>query len=191
MKRWILLAGLVILLSTAATVAVQLLPEEGTPRGGVSFPAKETQAGPQPKAEVEGELIYKFGVAPQQTKLERDWVIKNTGQGELEIRIGPPACSCTIAKFAGDQDTTTIKPNETATIHLSFDTKEYNGRYHKSATVLTNDTERQSIEFAADGEVRPAVSVYPDPTISFLEISNDEPEHPRAGAPSSRPTVPT
>jgi hypothetical protein len=182
MKRWILLAGLVVVLSTAATVAVQFLPEEVTPRGGVPYPAKEATAGPQPKAEVEGALIYKFGIAPQQTRLERDWVIKNSGQSELEIRIGPPACSCTIAKFAGDKDTTTIKPDETATIHLSFDTRDYNGPYHKAATVLTNDPERQSIEFAADGEVRPAVAVYPDATVSFLEISNDEPDHRRAVA---------
>jgi len=183
MKRWILLAGLVVLFTTAATVAVQLLPEEETPtRGGVDLPVAEAKTGPQPKAEVEGDLTYKFGAAPQETKLERDWVIKNTGQADLEIAIGPPACSCTIAKFPGDKDSTVVKPNQSATIHLSFDTKTYNGHYRKSATVQTNDERHQVIEFVADGEVRPAVAVYPEPTINFLEISNDEPDHRRGVA---------
>jgi hypothetical protein len=182
MKRWILLAGLVVLLTAAATVAVQFLPEEETPRGGVAYPAGEGKAGPQPKAVVEGELTYRFGAAPQYTKLLRDWMIKNTGQAELEVRIGPPACSCTIAKFPGDKETTTLKPNETVAIHLSFDTRDYNGKYHKSATVNTNDPERQVIEFAADGEVRPAVAIFPEPTVNFLEISNDEPDHRRTVA---------
>jgi hypothetical protein len=180
MKRWILLAGLVVMLTTAATVAVQFLPEESPAPGGVELPAPSADAGPHSKAEVQGDLTYRFDTAPQHTTLRKDWVIQNTGEGDLQIKKGPPACSCTITNFEGDKDTLIVKPHETATIHLSFETRDYNGRYHKSATVLTNDPQHQSIEFAADGEIHPAVAVYPDPTVNFLEISNDDPDH-RAG----------
>src|SRR5438093_186955 len=98
MKRWILLACLVVVLTSAATVAVQFLPDEGPRRGGIDYPAAPVDAGPQAKAELVGEPVYKFETAPQYSKLERDWVIKNTGTADLQITIGPPACSCTIAK---------------------------------------------------------------------------------------------
>ena len=180
MKRWILLAGLVVAITAAATIVLQYMPEdEPPPRGGVNYPAPPVAKGPQPNAEVVGDPIYKFDMAAQHTKLEKDWVIKNNGEGDLEIKIGPPACSCTVARFEEGKDSKTIKPKESATIHLSFETRDYQGRYHKAATLLTNDARHQTIEFSAEGTIRPAVTVYPyeNLTVPFQEISNDEPDH--------------
>lgn len=189
MKRWILLAGLVVALTTAATIAVQSLPGGSPMPGGVEYPAPSADAGPHPTAEVQGDLTYRFGTAPQHTTLRRDWVIKNTGAGDLQIKKGPPACSCTITNFGGNEGALIVAPNETATIHLSFETRDYNGRYHKAATVLTDDPQHQLIEFAADGEIHPAVAVHPDSTVNFPEISNDEPDH-RAGVAVFAPDKP-
>ncbi len=177
MKRWLLLAALVVVITTTATVAVQYLPSQGS-SGELPYPAPAAQKGPQPVAVVDDDSIYHFGMAAQEVKLEKDWVIKNEGKAELVLTKGPPACSCTIADFPGGKDTITLKPGEQTTLHLTFETRTNNGAYHKSATVITNDPVHPTLEFAAEGTVRPSIVLYPpEPTINFLDISNDQDDH--------------
>jgi hypothetical protein len=178
MKRWILLAGLVVVFTAAATAALQFLPDEEAPApGGVSLMAPETNSGPQPKVEVLENLMYSFGSAPQQTILAHDWVFKNTGSAPLTLWKGPVKCSCTVANFAGNKESIVLKPGESTTVHLTFETRTYNGHYRKEGEILTDDPIKQSINLMADGEIRPAVAVYPDPTVQYAEISNDLPDH--------------
>jgi hypothetical protein len=177
MKRWLVLAALVVVLTTTATVVVQILPGSTKPQE-LPYPAAPADAGPLPLAAVDGDPTYKFGMAAQQVKLEKDWTVRNEGKADLALTIGPPACSCTVANFANGTNKTTIKPGEATTIHLTFETRENNGGYHKSATLVTNDPTHPTLEFAADGIVRPSVVLYPpEPTVNFMEIANDTDDH--------------
>jgi hypothetical protein len=183
MKRWILLAALVVALSTAATVAlqyVQVEPKSDSPQ----FPVVENQPGPKPWVEVLGDLTYKFDAKPQHDKFSNDWVIKNKGDGDLHLHLNATTCSCTVAEFPDHTKSKdiTVKPGGETRLHLTFDTKEFEGPYAKSATVGTNDPKHPEITFAAEGKVFPAVVFFPpERTIGFSSIPNDV-EHPAAVA---------
>jgi len=177
MKRWILLAVLVVVITTTATVAVQYLPTETRP-GDVPYPAATDRAGPLPLAVVDGDLKHDFGLAAQNVDIKKDWVIKNEGKADLELTKGEVACTCTSLKFEGGQEWAKLKPGEQTTLHLTFATRENNGTYHKSANILTNDPVHPTLEFVAEGTVRPSVVLFPpESTIDFLEISNDQDDH--------------
>jgi hypothetical protein len=179
MKRWIILAVLVVAISTMATIAAQYLSLDSSAPGAVPYPATKAN-GPKPAVVVDGDLTYRFGTAPQQFLLNKDWVIKNEGQADLVLTKGTIECNCTVAAFDGnkDRDSITLKPGQKTTLHLSFETRVVNGAFHKKAEILTNDPLHPSLDFVADGTVRPSVVLYPpEPTINYLEISNDQDDH--------------
>lgn len=180
MMRWILLAVLIVGVTAAATVVVQSLPEESAP-GRPRYPVAEAQ-GPQPKAVVDGDLTYHFGSKAQQVTFDKAWVIRNEGDADLQLRLEAPPCSCTVAGFQTENGVPTgtakvIPPKGETKIHFTWQTRENNGKYLKSATILTNDPERPRLEFTAEGEVSPAVMVFPQSVVDFQEISTDEKEH--------------
>ena len=182
MKRWIILAVLVVVISTTATVAVQYLPLESAPPGELPYPAATNDSGPKPLAVVDGDLTHRFGMAAQQLIIDKTWEIKNEGQADLVLTKGVIECHCTIAAFDGIkiQDSTTLKlkPGEKTKLHLSFETRLGNGPFHKTAEIRTNDPLHTSLNFAADGIVQPSVVLYPpESTINYLEISNDQDDH--------------
>jgi hypothetical protein len=182
MIRWALLAVLVVALTATATVVVQSLPADSSVALGPKFPVPPPESnGKRPRAVVDEDLTYKFGTRAQHTKFEKDWVIKNRGDAPLHLRLEAPPCSCTVAGFQ-DKDrlpsgSKVVPPKEETTIHFTWETRENSGTYHKTATILTDDPERPKLEFSALGEVHPAVVVYPDRVINFIEVSTDEEVH--------------
>jgi Protein of unknown function (DUF1573) len=180
MKRWIILAVLVVVISTTATVAVQYLPLEAPAPGEVPYPADTQDSGPKPLVVVDGDLTYRFGMAAQQVIVDKTWEIKNEGQADLVLTKGVIECNCTLAAFDGDKtrESITLKPGQKTKLHLSFETRVVNGAFHKKAEILTNDPRHPSLNFAADGIVHPSVVLYPpESTINYLEISNDQDDH--------------
>jgi hypothetical protein len=182
MKRWIILAVLVVVITTTATVAVQYLPlpsDSETP-GAVAYPAAGKDTGPKPLAVVEGDLTHDFGMAAQHVDIKKDWVIKNEGQADLVLTKGVIECNCTVAAFDGDKkkESITLKPGQQTTLKTSFETREGNGSFRKYADIITTDPAHPTLHFVASGTVRPSVVLYPpEPTINFLEISNDLDDH--------------
>jgi hypothetical protein len=180
MRRWIILAVVVVAISTTATVAVQYLQFDSPTPGEVPYPAGADDSGPKPLAVVDGDLTHSFGVAAQKVNITKNWEIKNEGQADLVLTKGVIECNCTVAAFDGDKkkDTITLKPGQKTTLHLSFETREVNGAFHKKAEILTNDPLHPSLSFVADGTVHPSVVLYPpESTINYLEISNDQDDH--------------
>jgi hypothetical protein len=187
MVRWILLAVLVVALTATATVVVQGLPSEMTkPGSGPAYPAVPAgEKGARPLAVVDDDLTYHFGKRAQHTKFSKEWVIKNRGKADLTLELEAPPCSCTVGGFQNEKGEMTgtkevVKPGGQKPIKFTWDTRENSGKYVKEASLLTNDPEHPKIVFTADGEVNPAVVVYP-PTMSrsvdFFEVTTDEPEH--------------
>lgn len=189
MKRWLILAALVVAISATATVAVQYLPTVSSSTDVVQFPAPKKPTGPAPKVLVEGDPKYEFGSKAQHTEFARDWTVWNKGEGDLRLYNPSTTCSCTAANFQGDVKEITLKPNESTTIHLKFNTKEFAGEYYQRATIATTDPERPSIELGAHGEVHPALILTPpDKTLAFMTISNDTEHHTRVAL--SSPDMP-
>jgi hypothetical protein len=105
----------------------------------------------------------------------RTWKVTNEGQADLHLKFSSSTCSCTIANLERGKEAT-VKPGESTTVELKWETKDNNGKYQKSATITTDDLERPALAFIVDGQVRPAVvTIPPDSLLNFLTISNDEP----------------
>lgn len=185
MLRWVSFAIGVVLLTAAATLAPQLLPDPETVKVKVN-----ASTGPQPKVEIDQPLIYEFGKMAQHEKGKHTWHIKNTGAAVLELwMIGKPTCSCTIAKLENNQKAT-VKPGDTTTIDLEWNTKDLPEDYSQGAKFGTNAPDRDEFNLAIKGRVYPPVVVFPPQMIQFATISNEEPKHTRIAVYSQdRPTT--
>lgn len=173
MKRWIILATLIVVLSGVATIAVQFLPGEAEIE---ERHAAELEKGPHSKAEVEGDLIYKFDTKSQHEQFDHSWTIKNTGEADLLLHLQSTTCMCTVAEFPeqSSSDSITVKPGGKTTLHLSFKTEQTEGHYSKAATIGTNDPKRPTITVGTDGTVYPAIMVKPEgKALVFSSIAND------------------
>lgn len=184
MARWIILAVLVVILSAAATLTVQFLPGSATVSanhapGPIALGTSgERKEGPKPKAIVEGEFTFNFGTLPQRTTGKHTWVVRNEGEGDLELSMISSTCSCTLAKFKNGSSAT-IKPGQSDTIDLEFETRMNNGPYEKGATIGTNDPNLPQFDLHVVGKVFPAViTIPPDGVVNLMSISNDQDEIP-------------
>jgi hypothetical protein len=178
MLRWILLAVLVVALTAGATFVAQFVQITASPDGGLSLPnTRAEESGPPAKAVIVdgGDLTHQFGTMAQHSKGEKLWTIKNEGTGDLKLSQGTASCSCTIANLR-DGKTAVLKPGETTTVRLEWNTKEASGKYTQRAEVLThNDPNMQKFEFIVTGMVSPAIiTVPPGTTIPFMNVSNQE-----------------
>lgn len=77
----------------------------------------------QPRIQVP-EKYYNFGVVGPQDVVEREFIIRNTGEAPLTISRAYTTCGCTTAEISA----TVIPPDQVATIKLIFD-----AGYHDAA----------------------------------------------------------
>src|SRR6201999_3605582 len=68
------------------------------------------------------EPIKDFGTVPKGQKLDWSFVVRNTGETDLEILAAKPACGCTVADF--DK---IIKPGQTGKVTAHVDTTNFAG----------------------------------------------------------------
>jgi hypothetical protein len=181
MKSWILLVVTVVGITALGTVLLAFLPDAPVES---KFPAPSKADGPPPVAEVEGDLVYQFGVMAQDSPGKHSWTIKNSGKGPLQVTLGHTDCSCTVAKLAPKKNaegvttenvTVSVEPGKTEPIDVEWNTRQINGAYRKTATIITNDPEHPEIKLAVEGKVFPAVSIRPsDSTVQFLTVPNSD-----------------
>ncbi len=180
MKSWILLIVLAVAMTAAATVAVPFLTADSSASGEPGFPAPSaTPDGPAPVVEVEGNLTHEFGVMTQKSVGKHGWTFKNTGPGTLELRNLGTDCSCTVAELgSADKDDKTmlpVKPGASEPIELTWNTREYDGAYRKTARIGTNDPHRPEITLAVEGKVHPPIKIYPSESpVNYGIVGNDE-----------------
>lgn len=196
MMRWIILAVLVVAISATATLVVQSLPASpsvGGPSELIPAPLKVTDgakpSGPPPHAVVEGDLTYQFGTKAQRETFTKDWVVRNEGKGDLVLTLANKECSCTsvevrdkggkVSKLEAAGGQAILAPGDEATIRLTWETREpHDPKFRKQATIGTNDLQHPKFTFIAEGEVYPAVVVFPKPDIEMVELTTDEESHP-------------
>lgn len=178
MLRWFLIAILAAGITMAAIIAPQILSRSNNrATDDLMFPTKTAdRSGPLPVATVDHEPTHAFEPMPQNAEGTHAWKITNTGKTDLELTKGPSTCSCTIANFKNEESKYVLKPGESTEIELKWETRNNNGEFKKSASVLTNDPYKPSIDFIVQGIVRPAVMVMPiDQVVNFNNVSNDQP----------------
>jgi hypothetical protein len=76
-----------------------------------------------------------FGTIIQGTKVEKDFVFKNTGKTPLVITSATGSCHCTVPHFP----TEPIAPGKTGVIHVVFDSNGKMGVQDKTATIVSNN----------------------------------------------------
>ncbi len=87
MLRWIILAVIVVGLSAAVPVLLANLPTDS--EGGLVLArASSERKGPVGKLYVEGDPTHDFGTLSNWATGEKEWTVKNVGQGDLELTMG-------------------------------------------------------------------------------------------------------
>jgi len=176
MLRWVILSVVVVGLTAAATLLINLGPAT-KPLGGLKVSVKD---GPQPKVKVDGDTVHDFGTMAQRTKGQHSWTFRNDGQAVLELWLGGTTCKCTVAKLAELKESgehIKLKPGETTTIDLEWDSREVEGKFSQEAKINTNDPERPMVPLVAKGTVHPVIIVFPkDRAIPMTNVSSDEPK---------------
>ena len=84
---------------------------------------------------------HDFGTIKQGDKVSTDFQFKNTGEADLIITSARGSCGCTVPEYPK----TAIKPGETGTIKVSFDSKGKQGKTNKTVTILCNTKEGNKI----------------------------------------------
>jgi hypothetical protein len=82
-------------------------------------------------------LEHNFGEIKKGSVARHDFIVKNEGSADLEIKSVAPACGCTASDF-----TKIIPPGQVGKITLSVNSTGFNGAITKHAEVYTNDPER-------------------------------------------------
>ncbi len=80
------------------------------------------------------ETEYNFGTVIQGEKVSHSFKFKNNGNGNLIVSNVKASCGCTVPKWTKEP----IKPGQTGTIELVFDSSNRDGKQTKSAKVYSN-----------------------------------------------------
>jgi hypothetical protein len=98
-----------------------------------------TEAAAKPRLFIES-VEHSFGTVKPGTPLNYTFKITNQGDANLEITSVSPSCGCTTSDF--DK---VVAPGKTGGITLAVEkTESYKGEVVKTATVTTNDADRQT-----------------------------------------------
>jgi hypothetical protein len=135
---------------------------------GQQAQAKSAQAPAEKKAETAAkepekaprltivEPVKDYGTIPKGEKLDWAFVVRNTGDADLEIVSAKPGCGCTVADF--DK---LIKPGQTGKVTAHVDTTAFAGPIAKTVTLETNDPTTPTSQLTIHAIVKPYVEAFP------------------------------
>lgn len=87
-----------------------------------------------PVMEIEPEE-HDFGGVQQDQKLIHEFIVKNVGTEDLEIRRISTSCGCTAAI----PEQRIVPPGSSTTLEVVLETRRYKGVINKSVSVASND----------------------------------------------------
>lgn len=122
------------------------------------------------KAEIVGDLVYDFGVMSPGEEGEREFTIRNVGDGPLRLRVGASTCKCTL----GELNKSVLEPGDETQIKLSWTVKPGAEEFGQSAQLLTNDPSRVAITLQIKGKIIEDFRLVPQ-TWTFGEVATGEP----------------
>lgn len=127
-----------------------LLAQDATPRLTIIEPKKD------------------FGTVAKGEQLDWSFILKNTGNSDLQITNVQPACGCTVAEY--DK---VIRPGETGRVTAHVDTTSFTGPIAKSITIRTNDPDAPTAQVTIHAIVRPFVQAHPAGFVRYNLIQGD------------------
>ena len=98
-----------------------------------------------------GNESINFGEIIQGEKVDLEFKIKNTGNGDLIIANAKASCGCTQLKYPKE----VIKQGNVESINVTFDSKDKIGVQKKNITLMTNATPNIKI-LTIEGMVLPS-----------------------------------
>lgn len=125
--------------------------------------AEEAPATPQPKISCE-EPVYNFGKMPNTENVKHTFIIKNEGEGLLQIDRVKPGCGCTVANISSKN----LAPGETAEISTTLSIKSKSGLQNKPVRVYSNDPKHPVYELKITGTAVAEIAVSP----SYLRFAS-------------------
>ena len=114
------------------------------------------------------EPVKDYGIVPKGDKLEWAFLVKNTGDADLQIIAAKPGCGCTVADF--DK---VIKPGSTGKVTAHVDTTAFAGPIAKTVTLETNDPNTPTAQLTLHAIVKPYVEAYPAGFVRFNLLQGD------------------
>jgi Protein of unknown function (DUF1573) len=114
------------------------------------------------------EPVKDFGTIPRGDKLDWSFLVKNTGDTDLQITAARPSCGCTVADF--DK---VIKPGQTGKVTAHIDTSNFAGPIAKMVTIDTNDPSTPSAQLTIHAVVKPYVEANPAGFVRFNMLQGE------------------
>jgi archaellum component FlaG (FlaF/FlaG flagellin family) len=114
------------------------------------------------------EPVKEFGEIPKGDKLDWSFLVKNTGDADLQIISAKPGCGCTVADF--DK---VIKPGETGKVTAHVDTTNFAGPIAKTVSIETNDPTNPQATLTIHATVKPYVEAFPAGFVRFNLLQGD------------------
>lgn len=159
---------LVVMIAVLATLTASLSFAADQPAK-----AKKTAAPVAKKAEAAKEAekaprltivepVKDYGTIAKGEKLDWSFLVKNTGDSDLQIIAAKPGCGCTVADF--DK---VIKPGQTGKVTAHVDTTTFAGPIAKTVTLETNDPTTPTSQLTIHAIVKPYVEAFPAGFVRF------------------------
>jgi hypothetical protein len=162
-KRILVVMIAVLVALTAAFTFAADQPAKKTAAPAKAETAKETakEAEKAPRLTIV-EPVKDYGTIAKGEKLDWSFLIKNTGDTDLQIIAAKPGCGCTVADF--DK---VIKPGETGKVTAHVDTTAFAGPIAKTVTLETNDPTTPTSQLTIHAIVKPYVEAFPAGFVRF------------------------
>ena len=114
------------------------------------------------------EPVKEYGEVAKGGMLDWAFVIKNTGNADLQVIAARPGCGCTVADF--DK---VVKPGQTGKVTAHVDTTNFTGPIAKTVTLETNDPSSPSSTLTIHAIVKPYVEAFPAGFVRFMQLQGD------------------
>ncbi len=151
----VMIAVLVTLTAAISFAADQPVKTKKSAKATAAKKAAEPKAEKAPRLTIV-EPVKDYGTIAKGEKLDWSFLVKNTGDADLQIVSAKPGCGCTVADF--DK---VIKPGETGKVTAHVDTAAFAGPIAKTVTLETNDPTTPSSQLTIHAVVKPYVEAFP------------------------------
>ncbi len=158
---------IMIAVLVALTAAISFAADEPAKAKKADAPAAKKEAEKAPRLTIV-EPVKDYGTIPKGEKLDWAFVVKNTGNADLQIIAAKPGCGCTVADF--DK---VIKPGESGKVTAHVDTTAFAGPIAKTVTLETNDLTTPTSQLTIHAIVKPYVEAFPAGFVRFNLLQGD------------------
>lgn len=122
-----------------------------------------------PKLLIVDGTTFDFGTMEFATAKKHAFVVKNTGQAPLTLKMLGTSCKCTLAELPNNR----LDPGGETRIELEWKANERHGPYTQTATLETNDPRHPTVIFTVSGRVIGSHLLEPS-DVTFTRITADE-----------------